>query len=187
MSDENNDRQDLKKLHDLMRRYEKPLIRFAFSYTGDWEASEDYVLESFLYYWSNRHTLDENDNLPAYILTVVKHKCLNHLRRVKHLHDASDRIREKHQWELNLQINSLQVCDPKDLFASEIYEIMEKTLDRLPPSTKQIFYLSRFQNKRRKEIAETMSMSVKGVEYHLKKALTALRDNLKDYLMFLFF
>jgi len=47
--------------------------------------------------------------------------------------------------------------------------------------TRKIFHLSRFENKTRKEIAEYMNMTPKGVEYHIGKALVALRRKLKDY------
>lgn len=38
-----------------------------------------------------------------------------------------------------------------------------------------------------REIAETLNISVKGVEYHISKALKALRVALKDYLPLLCF
>jgi RNA polymerase sigma-70 factor (ECF subfamily) len=50
--------------------------------------------------------------------------------------------------------------------------------------------MSRFENKTRKEIADELNMTSKGVEYHISKALAALRVNLKDYytiLPFLFY
>lgn len=42
--------------------------------------------------------------------------------------------------------------------------------------------LSRFENRSNKEIAETVGLSVKSVEYHIGKALKVLRVSLKDYL-----
>lgn len=179
---------DIKVLHRLIQQYEKSLIQFAFSFTGDYEASEDYVVESFMEYWNNRENLKEENtsSVLAFILTVVKNKCLNHLRHQKHRDHASDTIRDLYQWELDLQINSLSSCDPKELFTAEINEIVQTTLDTLPPDTRKIFLMSRNENKSRKEIADTMGMSVKGVEYHISKALIELRYNLKDYLFFIF-
>ena len=46
--------------------------------------------------------------------------------------------------------------------------------------------ISNGKNKSIKEIADTLNISVKGVDYHIGKALKALRVNLKDYL-YLFF
>ncbi|HAY24139.1 MAG TPA: RNA polymerase sigma-70 factor, partial [Bacteroides sp.] len=38
-----------------------------------------------------------------------------------------------------------------------------------------------------KEIAEEMEISIKGVEYHISKALKVLRVTLKDYLPLFYF
>jgi RNA polymerase sigma-70 factor (ECF subfamily) len=184
MPGETHNKQDLKRLNKLMRQYEKPFIQFAYSYIENIEAAEDYVLESFMEYWDNRHILenDGNANITAYIITVLKHKCLNHLRHEMNHVKASEKIRNSYQWELDLQINSLESCEPKELFVSEIHEIVEQALKKLPSDTRRIFYLSRVENKSRKEIARVMNMSVKGVEYHIAKTLHLLRLKLKDYL-----
>jgi len=47
--------------------------------------------------------------------------------------------------------------------------------------------MSRYENKSVKEIADSLDITVKGVDYHISKALKALRVNLKDYLYILFF
>jgi RNA polymerase sigma-70 factor (ECF subfamily) len=60
-------------------------------------------------------------------------------------------------------------------------EIVRRTLAGLPAQTRRIFSLSRYENKSYKEIAAECGMSVKGVEFHIAKALKILRQNLKDY------
>jgi RNA polymerase sigma-70 factor (ECF subfamily) len=42
--------------------------------------------------------------------------------------------------------------------------------------------MSRFGNQSNKEIAEALGLTVKSIEYHITKALKALRISLKDYL-----
>ena len=81
------------------------------------------------------------------------------------------------EWELNIQISSLEVCEPTELFTNEIKEIVNRTLEQLPEQTRRIFIMSRVANKTRKEIAEEMNMTAKGV--------SALRVNLKDYYVLL--
>ena len=58
----------------------------------------------------------------------------------------------------------------------------------LPEKTRKAFMMSRYQNKSVKEIAGLLDVTVKGADYHIGKALQALRKSLKDYLSsFLFF
>lgn len=177
--------EDIKELSRLLECYKNRFISFANSYVQDLTVAEDLVMEAFMDYWEVRDILREDSNIPAYILTLVKHKCLNHLKRKQLQEDVSLRIRNVAEWELNIQISSLEVCEPTELFTNEIKEIVNRTLQQLPEQTRRIFIMSRVANKTRKEIAEEMNMTSKGVEYHIAKALSALRVNLKDYYVLL--
>ena len=42
--------------------------------------------------------------------------------------------------------------------------------------------MSRFENKKSREIAEELGISVNTVKYHLKNAIKTLRERLKDHL-----
>ena len=57
----------------------------------------------------------------------------------------------------------------------------------LEMSDEPVFIMSRFQDKSNKNIAEELNISVKGVEYHISKALRSLKISLKDYLPLLLF
>ena len=93
-----------------------------------------------------------------------------------------------HEWELNTRIASLQACEPYELLTTEIEELVQQTLANLPEKTRQIFLLSRYENKSYKEIAALMNITPKGVDFHISKALKALQANLKDYFpLFLYF
>lgn len=173
--------EDIKELSRLLESYKGRFISFANSYVQEFSVAEDFTMEAFMDYWEMREMLQPDSNVPAYILTLIKHKCLNHLKRKQLQEDVSQRLRTVAEWELNLQISSLEVCEPTELFTTEIKEIVNRTLQQLPEQTRRIFLMSRFENKTRKEIADELNMTSKGVEYHISKALAALRVNLKDY------
>jgi len=83
---------------------------------------------------------------------------------------------------LAIRISTLEACNPENIFSEEIRTILVKTLQELPPQTRKVFMMSRFEQKSGKEIAEMLGITVKGVDYHIAKALKALRISLKDYL-----
>ena len=173
--------EDIKELSRLLESYKGRFISFANSYVQEFSVAEDFTMEAFMDYWEMREMLQPDSNVPAYILTLIKHKLQE---------DVSQRLRTVAEWELNLQISSLEVCEPTELFTTEIKEIVNRTLLQLPEQTRRVFLMSRFENKTRKEIADELNMTSKGVEYHISKALAALRVNLKDYytiLPFLFY
>jgi RNA polymerase sigma-70 factor (ECF subfamily) len=172
---------DLKIMNRLFEEYQGRFVRFANTYVRDLAVAEDFTLEAFMYYWENRRSLTPQSNIPAYILTIIKHKCLNYLEHLQVRDDVAEKLKNHAEWERNTRISTLQACDPKELFATEVRDMARKTLAGMPKQTQQIFILSRYRNKSNKEIADTFGLSVKSVEFHISKALKILRRELKDY------
>ena len=73
---------DLKAFNQLFTDYQGRFIRFANTYVRDIAVAEDFTIEALMYYWENRHSLEKDSNAPAYILTIIKNKCLNYLHRI---------------------------------------------------------------------------------------------------------
>ncbi|MCD7926831.1 RNA polymerase sigma-70 factor [Bacteroidaceae bacterium] len=180
--------EDIFSFNQLYKEYHKRFICFANTYVRDMTTAEDITVEALMFYWENKQMVDEKTNIPAYILTIIKNKCLNHLRHQQIHEEYSDKIKDYHEWELNTRIASLQACEPYELLTTEIEELVQQTLANLPEKTRQIFLLSRYENKSYKEIAALMNITPKGVDFHISKALKALQANLKDYFpLFLYF
>ena len=70
---------DIRNFNNLFNEYYSRFVRFAMGYLKDRPVAEDFVSEAFTLYWENRENLLPNTNAPAYILTIVKNKCINHL------------------------------------------------------------------------------------------------------------
>lgn len=162
--------------------YQQRFVHFAITYVHNEAVAEDIVIESMMYYWENKERLPADTNIPAYVLTAIKHKCIDHLRHQQLHQDVSDEISQIYAWELSSRIITLEDFEPNEIFTREIQEIVEKTVAALPEQTRRIFVMSRYENKPHKEIAETFEITTKGVEFHISKATRVLRLALKDYL-----
>lgn len=155
---------------------------FANSYIRDKAAAEDIYMDAMIQYWEKRKDLPDSTNIPAYILTIVKNKALNHLRHLHVKTEAEEELFSHRERELNFRISSLESCDPSDLYTDEMKRIIRQTLDELPEQTRAIFLKSRYENKTNREISEDLNISIKTVEFHISKALKIFRLRLKDYL-----
>jgi RNA polymerase sigma factor, sigma-70 family/RNA polymerase sigma-70 factor, Bacteroides expansion family 1 len=179
---------DLTSFNKFVTSYQQRFIRFAFTYTHNEMVAEDVVIESMMYYWENRERLPDNVNVPAYVLTAIKHKCLNYLSRQQISQRISEEYSQVYEWELQTRITTLEDFEPDEIFTDEIQRIVDRTLEKLPEQTRKVFVMSRYENKSHKEIAEILGISTKGVEFHISKSMKELRQSLKDYLpAFLFF
>lgn len=170
----------------LFNKYHKGFILFANNYIRDLVAAEDFVTEAWLYYWENKKRLPQDTNIPAYVLTIVKHKCLSHLRHQTVHEQVMTELYDTLQWEMNMRIARLEACEPHHIFTEEIQDMIQKAIRKLPEQTQTIFCLSRFKQLSQKEIAEKMGLSLKTVEFHITKAIKLLRKDLRDYFMLFF-
>jgi len=177
----------IETFNQLFANHKGKFVHFARTYVDDITIAEDIAIESIIDYWENRNSLHADSNIPAYILTVIKHKCLNYLQHLRTTEKVTKYLKDCSDWELDLRISTLEACNPERIFCDEIQEIVKETLQKLPPQTREIFIRSRYNNQSHKEIAESLKISTKSVEFHLTKALKVLRIALKDYFPILFF
>ncbi|WP_229095366.1 RNA polymerase sigma-70 factor [Alistipes sp. D31t1_170403_E11] len=177
---------DLAAFNRLFGEYQQRFIRFAVSYIADPVVAEDIVMESFVAAWGRRDMLSVG-SFPPYALTIIKNKCLNHLRAQDVRTRAAENIHSHGARMLRTRIATLQACDPEELFSEEARRLVDRTLDALPERTREIFVRSRFRGQSYKEIAAEMGTTVKSVEFEVSKAMKLLRVALKDYLAFFIF
>ena len=172
--------------NEIYTSYYKKSFFFAKSYVHDDLAAEDIASDSLIKLWEKLKT-EKIDYIEPLLLTILKNKALDYLKHEEVKRTAFESMADWQQQELSIRISTLESCDPNEIFSDEVESIIRETLKSLSDQTRQAFLLSRFENKSNKEIAEQMGISVKGVEYHISKALKALRITLKDYLPLFYF
>ena len=173
-------------LEDLYVQYYRRFINVAARYVRDTVVAEDLVSDSFMAFFEEEPRLAADVNKPAYILTIVKNKCLNHLNaRLRHLQIEKD-IHTTRQRLIQADIRSLAASDPSSLLTQEIMDILEQAIDRMPTLTRRVFVSSRYDEKSYKEIARELNISFTHVNFEMRRALKVLRDEFKDYIPILF-
>ena len=160
------------KVELLFRKYYAGLCKSLYRLLRDTTLAEDIVQEVFLKVWEIRETIQMDEAIQSYLYRSCYNATLNFLKKQKPQTDievvltlAGDTDAEKH---LNTQETENQIL---------------AAIESLPPKTKVVFTLSRFEELSYKEIAERLDISLKSVEKHMGIALQRLRENLKDYLL----
>lgn len=168
--------------------YYKKSFFFAKSYVHNDLAAEDIASEALIKLWEKlkAESVEEKYILPL-LLTILKNKALDYLKHEEVKRSAFEVMADWQQQELSIRMSALEACNPDEIFSEEVEIIISATLSTLSEQTRRAFILSRFENKPNKEIAEEMEISIKGVEYHISKALKVLRVTLKDYLPLFYF
>lgn len=164
--------------------YRERLSHFSMHYLNDRESARDIVQDVFSIVWENHQKFSEVKNLSSWLFSLTKNQCL---KKIEHL-----KVRQKHASNLQyrqlaLVQASLNELDTSPLIFNEINTIIKQTLGKLSPQSQRIFELSRFENKKNREIADELNVSIKTVEANITKSLKLLRPALKHYLPIVFF
>lgn len=166
---------------EVYAKYKSYFVRIAMSYVRDRMAAEDIVTDSFVVFWTNRHDLDPR-NIPAYIYTVIVHKCRNWLRdRLQHQR-AHDTLQQIELRILEDHVLRQTADDPRSLLMAEAMHIIEAELLRMSPLRRRVFIAYRYEEMSYREIAALCSLTESQVDYEIRAAKKMLRVALKDYL-----
>jgi len=172
---------NLEFFDEIFRQYSKPLFYYAAKFVED-EVARDIVQDVFAKLWSDQK-ITIKLSLNSFLFTMVRNSCLRYLEKQK--------VRNKYleSTKLKLQEEELQfyMDEKTSLIEQELENKLNEVLQSLPERCRQIFTMSRYENKKNKEIAEELDISIKAVEKQITKALATIRTEMKDYLPLLLF
>ena len=163
---------DQKAFDPLFRKYYPMLCAYGHRF-GDLEDAEEIVEDSLLWIWENRETLVIESSLSSYLFKMVYRRALNKLAHIDATQRADTRFYEEMQ-------EMLQDTDYYQM--EELTKRIEEAIAALPESYRESFVMHRFRDMSYKEIAETLGVSPKTIDYRIQQALKQLRTDLKDYL-----
>ena len=165
-------RGDQKAFDTLFRRYYPMLCAYGHRFV-ELEDAEEIVEDSLLWIWENRETLVIESSLNSYLFKMVYRRALNKLAHIDATQRADTRFYEEMQ-------EMLQDTDYYQI--EELAKRIEDAVAALPESYREAFVMHRFRDMSYKEIAETLRVSPKTIDYRIQQALKQLRVDLKDYL-----
>lgn len=166
---------DLKSFEKLFRELFKPLCGFSLKYVGDLDEAKGLVHEVFVSVWEKFDSLPADTNYHSYFYTSVRNRSLNFIRdRKKHV-----------QFENVAEHELTEASTPFETI--ELEREIEMAIHTLPEKCRMVFELNRIEGLKYAQIAEKMGISVKTVEAHMSKALSILRQQLKEFLSLLIF
>ncbi len=159
--------------------YYSGLCAFSEKITGSAQAAEDIVQDMFVSLWVRHRRITITTSLKNYLFTAVKNRSLDYL---KHENKKSQKLAGLSKGSAPAENFSIY------WFAeSELQSLVESSLEKLPPRTREIFEMSRFKGLKNQEIADSLGLSKRSVELQVSNALRQLRQDLKPYMPFLFF
>ena len=157
----------------IYQQYAARMVVFARRFV-DGKYAEDLVQDVFLRIWQQKHFRLPAAELRALLYRSVLNACRNLIRHDqvadKYAQNALRRIR------LGEVDYELRVLDEQQ---DELTERLYAQIDALPERCREVFFLSRFQGLKNREIAERLHISLHTVERHIQRALRIFAEALE--------
>ncbi|MES2458180.1 MAG: RNA polymerase sigma-70 factor [Bacteroidota bacterium] len=152
---------------EIYSRYADKLTGFASSKLYDLEDARDIIHDVFVKLWAQRNAIMVERNLEAYLFTLVRYQIIDKIRK--------NITREAHmEMVIALQTSPGSEIE-QQLAAKELKEQIRLALDQLSPRIREIYQLSREENRSIPEIAALLHLSEQTVKNQLSFALKHLR------------
>jgi RNA polymerase sigma-70 factor (family 1) len=156
---------DLQAYGQLFKKYYKLLNAEAYYLLGDVMEAEDLVQNLFVEIWDKKICLNIHNSVKAYLRVSVRNKSLTLLEK-----------RKVNQKRYNDYIQTLEEktedIDPDKI---DVDSNINRIIDKLPQRRLQVVNLVFGQNKKYKEAAAEMGISINSVKTHLKLAIKVLK------------
>ena len=156
------------------------LMSLACRFVDD-EVAKDLVQDVFVDYWEQKHLL-EVSNIVSYLNKSVQNKCLNFIKHQAVEEGFANRVKVAHARMDYLANNT----DDNEIFrqvsSRNLRNLIEKSVEKLPPKCREAFQLCYFKEMTCKEAAAQMGLSPRTVEGHIQKAVLHLRNELRPLL-----
>lgn len=165
---------DIKVFEEIFKENFTKLCSYARTFIKDFDTSKEIVHDCFVILWDKRSDIDLSKNVKSYLYTSVHNKCLNYIRDNKKFTKNFD--------SLETGIFDISINDNNKLEFEEVQTKINDAINSLPEKCREIFKMNRFGEMKYKEIAEKLGISIKTVEAQMSKALTVMRENLKEYI-----
>jgi RNA polymerase sigma-70 factor (family 1) len=159
---------DIKAFSVLFDKYRLPVFMHVLSILKSPERAEEITQDVFLKIWHHRKGLDDVLSFEKYLFIVTRNYTISELR--KKLMVNSPEVDAADSWtpENQLQFKEL---------SNQLHQI----IDRLPPRRKQVFLMSRMENKTHQQIADELNISAGTVNQQLIAALSFIRVELSKH------
>ena len=169
---------------DLVRRYDRDILRLALNLVHRPEDARDIYQESFLRVYRNLHRFRFECSFYTWLYRIVTNVSLDHLRRRSSrpedqapvAEDAEGRTRDFFDRQAE---QSASANPEKKLLGNELGQHIQEAMKRLSPRERMVFEMKHFQGLRLRAIGDILGTSEETAKNSLFRATRKLRESLE--------
>lgn len=164
--------------NNLFEKTHGKAFNFVKSLSNNEHIASDVTQAAFIKIWTSIDTYMEHPNAEALVFVTIKNMFLDEMRKINRLNTILYSIEDK-----KLTTNDLNTATTteSDYLENELFEIINKSLNKLPERIKEVYKNYLFKDIPIKEIAMDMQLSVSTVHSDINIAKRFLQNQLQDF------
>jgi RNA polymerase sigma-70 factor (family 1) len=153
--------------------YFRPLLHYALSILHEQNLAEDVLEDCFVKLWEKRLTVESAATIKPYLYTAVRNTCFNLLNREKHKSRYITHFKNtQEQFETDVTHR---------IIISESMQQVYKAIETLPPKQRKLIKMIYLEEKKLKEVASELNLSLSTVKNQKAKAIQLLKEQLPNF------
>jgi RNA polymerase sigma-70 factor (ECF subfamily) len=173
---------DIAAFEQLVKRYDRKLLRIAQGVTHNREDSQDAVQEAFLKVFQNLGQFREDSKFSTWLIRITVNQSLMKLRKQRAIREVSlDEDFQSDGGMLPMEVTDWAPNPDQLYWASELQNILVKTLEELCPILRTVFVLRDIEGLSTDQTAEVLNVSRAAVKARLWRGRLQLRERLNKY------
>jgi len=173
---------DVAAFEQLVKRYDRKLLRIAQHVTRNREDAQDAVQEAFFKAFQSLGQFREDSQFSTWLIRITVNQSLMKLRKLRTIKEVS--LDEDFQTEGDML--PIEVTDwgpnPEQVYrASELRDILARALGELRPILRAVFVLRDIESLSTHQTADVLGLSHAAVKARLWRARLRLRESLNRY------
>jgi RNA polymerase sigma-70 factor (ECF subfamily) len=169
---------------ELVRQYDRAVLRLAVHLTGSQEDGQDIYQEAFLRAYINLKSFRFECSFYTWIYRIVTNLCLDHLRkrstRARDLTTTVSADGEEEQLLDRLPDQRAGTSPERSLMSRELRAFIRRALERLSPRERVVFELKHYHGLRLRTVAGILNTSEGTIKNTLFRATHKLRTQLAE-------
>jgi RNA polymerase sigma-70 factor (ECF subfamily) len=169
---------------ELVRQYDRPVLRLAVHLTGSQEDGQDIYQEAFLRAYINLGRFRFECSFYTWIYRIVTNLCLDHLRkkssRARDLTTTISADGEEEQVLDRLPDQRAGTSPERSLISRELRKCISRAMERLSPRERVVFELKHYHGLRLRTVAGILNTSEGTIKNTLFRATHKLRTQLAE-------
>jgi RNA polymerase sigma-70 factor (ECF subfamily) len=164
----------------IVQRYKQPLLNYIGRMVGERELALDFTQDVFIKTYASLHTYRPQHKFSTWLFKIASNLTIDYWRKKKIDAYSFDQTRSTDDDRPNIQIPSKELSVVEKFELREIRERVEKAMQKIPPSLRELFVWRHVNEFSYEEIAEIKGLPVGTIKNKVFQAKELIRRNLEQ-------